>query len=364
MTYTVEAPNLLGQFLSSPWLRAFVLFLVTAGLAWRDPRRMRVAVSLGVFTWYVGVLVLSEVALYSERVSAQGEMIYFLTLAGLLLVLLLGGAGFLIWTGVVLVAREGGGFAHYLSLVAGVGLLVYVFALFWAVVRNDAALFMPLFLLIFPVSVLVFGLFSYLQYSALYGWWAKRFARPGSVVLVLGAGLVDGHVSPLLADRLDLGLRMYSKSLVTYPQATFVVSGGKGSDEAVAEGEAMGAYVLGQGFGAGDLAGGELVQEVRSVSTYENLTFSRELVESMGVSGPVDWMVVTSDFHGFRAALLLSKLGMRGNAVGARSRTYFWVSAKLREYIAILNDHRGVTVSLTALAALPLVVYLVNVFVS
>lgn len=340
--------------LANPWFRVGLLAVITAVMAYRDPRRMRVAVFLAWTVSYAVWLLLGAVGVRLNQISDQDGAIYLLVLGAFTLLLLLGVVVFFTWTGAVLVIREGPSVPHFLSLAAGVAIAVYMAALVVTAMEESEGLFVLLALVALPLSTFSFGLFAYLQYSALYGWWAKRLAPPGNVVTVLGAGLKKDRVTPLLAKRLDLGLEMYAKSLDIYPDATLIVSGGKGGDEWISEGEAMGNYVRETGW-----TRGRLLQEMRSVSTEENLRFSAELLEDEGVAppGPTTWMVVTSDFHAFRAAMLMSRMGLDGNAVGARSVTYFWTSAKLREFIAILAENRVSTVFFIVTSGLPLAAY-------
>ncbi|WP_129587560.1 YdcF family protein [Actinomyces minihominis] len=332
-----------------------MLAVYTLVVTLRNPRRMRAAVGLGLtlFSLVMGLvpLLFSVSGVISEE-TAPWVLLAFLVVAALTV---LGVAVFLIWAGVVLLIREGLSVSHSLSLAVGAGILGYLALGLIAVFGNNRALEVDLMLLVLPIFFFGFTLFSYLLYSGIYGVWARRWARPGEVVVVLGSGLIGDRVPPLLARRLDLGLEMYRKSLRKWQAPLLVVSGGKGSDEVVAEGEAMGRYVLDSGLP--EVAGGgvaELVVENRSASTEENLEFTSELIAARGVNGP--WMVVSSDFHAFRAALLMSQQGLPGNAVGARSVRYFWASAKLREFIAILAMFPKWTVTFTVLSALPFAV--------
>lgn len=54
-----------------------------------------------------------------------------------------------------------------------------------------------------------------------------------------------------------------------------IMSGGKGGDEQIAEGEAMKRYALEQG-----IPEDRILVEDQSENTYENMLFSRQLIES------------------------------------------------------------------------------------
>lgn len=334
------------------WAPAVVLILITALMIWRDPRRMRCAVFVGLSLSAVALTLSPSLFRWLEDIAGDDAPYVLLGVLGLGLLLVLGVSVFLIWAGVVLIVREGFSVAHSLSLVLGVATLGSLALVYTAAVDNTTSLIAYLLMLMFPMALFGFALFSFLAYSALYGAWAKRWATPGQVVVVLGSGLIGDRVPPLLARRIDLGVEMYAKSLRRWPEPLLIMSGGKGGDELISEAEGMGKYVLARGLPQVEGAEAELALETESASTEENVRFSRALALERDLVGP--WMAVTSDFHAFRAAMLLSREGIKGNAVGARTAAYFWPSAKLREFIAILASTPRWTVTFAVLSALPL----------
>jgi uncharacterized SAM-binding protein YcdF (DUF218 family) len=59
-------------------------------------------------------------------------------------------------------------------------------------------------------------------------------------------------------------------------------------------------------------------------------------------------MVVTSDFHAFRAALMARRLGIRGQVTGARVAGYYRPSAVLREFAAVFLRYWVINLSICA----------------
>lgn len=59
-------------------------------------------------------------------------------------------------------------------------------------------------------------------------------------MVVLGAGLSGDKVTPLLASRIEKGIAICQK----HPGSKFIMSGGQGPDELIAEGQAMANYAL------------------------------------------------------------------------------------------------------------------------
>ncbi|GAA1170267.1 ElyC/SanA/YdcF family protein [Nesterenkonia xinjiangensis] len=142
---------------------------------------------------------------------------------------------------------------------------------------------------------------------------------------MLGAGLINGQVLPLLAGRLCRGLHAQRQ----YGAKLLVTSGGQGQDEPVPEGDAMRDYLMSQG-----VTPDRVIAETASSNTAENLKFSRELLGDPQSSV----LVVTSSYHVFRTALLTRKLGMRAHVIGPRTVWYYFPSVVIREFIGILRD--------------------------
>ena len=66
-------------------------------------------------------------------------------------------------------------------------------------------------------------------------------------------------------------------------------------------------------------------------------------------------VIVTSGFHAFRAAIIARRLGINGQATGARTAGYYWPGAMLREFAAVLYSYKLVNAGVCALiVVLPL----------
>lgn len=143
-------------------------------------------------------------------------------------------------------------------------------------------------------------------------------------IVVLGAGLLGDQVTPLLVGRIDAGLKL----LACNPKAKLILSGGQGPGETMPEGEAMALYCVNHGADPG-----RLVIENRSVNTYENLIFSRELFRP----GSRRIAIVTTRYHVFRALLLAKNLRIPCKGYGSKTKWYFSLNAMLREFIGYLS---------------------------
>src|SRR5256885_16446595 len=161
---------------------------------------------------------------------------------------------------------------------------------------------------------------------------------------VLGAGLHEGGgVPPLLASRLERARRVY-QTLAGRRKTSpvLIVSGGQGSDERVSEAEAMARYLIGRG-----VPEDHVVREDQSRTTEENLTFSQAIMER---SRPgYRCIIVTSNYHVFRAAIVARRLGVNGQVTGARTPGYYWPTAMLREFAAVFLTYKTVIFGISAL---------------
>lgn len=115
--------------------------------------------------------------------------------------------------------------------------------------------------------------------------------------IVLGASLWNDVPSPGLAERLDHAFELYRAGTVRH----LLLTGGLGSGATITEAEGMRNYLLDKGVPAETM---EL--ETKSTSTYENLKFSKSIMEERGWKTAV---IVTHQYHGSRAGDIAEFLG-------------------------------------------------------
>lgn len=171
-------------------------------------------------------------------------------------------------------------------------------------------------------------------------------------VIVLGARVQEHTVSNSLRKRLDRAM-VYAEE---NPDTILVLSGGKGGGETVSEAQAMYDYLVYNG-----VSSRQLLMEDRSVSTVENIAYSkivieqdrmkekRELIPRSRKNGSVPYViapdrpleigVLTSNFHIYRARLTAEKWGF-GNVYGisADSDPVLFVHLCVRECASIIKD--------------------------
>lgn len=337
------------------WVPALLVAALGVVLVRRDPRRMLPGLVLTALLFMVlGRLLTSLVDLgdHLDPVLGPAYVLLAFMAVALLSVVLLG--VFLVWNTFEMLRKEGRRPAALVTGASGMLLLAYVAAALLAVLMNSGEAIAWLVFLGLPLGYVGFVFASFILYASAYGWATKRFVRPVAAVVVLGAGLVGGErVSPLLAARLDLGRKVYERSRNAGLETMLVPSGGKGEDEKLSEAEAMGNYLREMGVPAE-----RILLEDRSTDTRENLEFSSEVIQRAGVTGDV--AVATNNYHAFRAATLMRAAGIPGYALGAPTARYYWPSATVREFIAILRDNLVVNVIAAVVLLLPLLLRLAS----
>lgn len=258
-------------------------------------------------------------------------------------------AGFLISNGVRMMHREGRSLGNLLSLIAGLALLgLPVVAALLVITLNPVAIGLAA-LLFFLCSYFGVVFVVFLAYAVVYGR-MNHTITPASVV-ILGSQIINGKVPPLLRSRLDKGLEVYRGASAQEELAPLLIpSGGQGADESRPEGAAMADYLVAAGAPSE-----HVVAEERATTTAENLQFSAAVAQEQGRGGAM--VIVTNNYHVLRAALLSRKLGLDAQVVGSPTARYFLPSAFLREYAAILTEHK-VLHALLCLPFLALTVFL------
>ncbi len=250
----------------------------------------------------------------------------------------------LLWNAWIVWRRESHSLGNMLTLFLG---LVVILAPFFSrfIKANLPA----------PVTQFLLNTFSFLTLYAVFwllnfmtSFLITRIFRPKlhqDYIIVLGAGLINGNeVSPLLASRIlkakQFGDLQYQKT-GKFPLVIF--SGGQGADETLPEGQAMKAYAMAHG-----MADYPLIAETKSKKTYENMLFSKRLLEQRQLNLQ-QGIFATSDYHTFRAAGYARFVGLNIDGIGAKTSKFFIPNAFIREYIAILMQHKVFHVIVIAL---------------
>lgn len=188
-----------------------------------------------------------------------------------------------------------------------------------------------MFFAVLELCYVGFTLVAFFIYSLFYCALPKRIRC--DYIIVNGAGLLDGNrVSPLLAGRLNKAIKIYNKSK---SKSKLLVSGGQGGDETESEAAAMKKYLITMGIPKGDI-----IVENKSTTTYENLKFSKEILDNINKGNKYTCIFVTSNYHVFRTSMFAKKLKLKAQGVGCKTAAYYWPSAFLREYVATFVHYK------------------------
>jgi len=147
------------------------------------------------------------------------------------------------------------------------------------------------------------------------------------VVIVLGAGVRGESVTRPLARRLDEAFYHWQRN----PDAYVIVTGGLGNRATITEAEAMARYLQRRG-----VPRSRILLEEYSTSTYENLKFARAILDEH-FPGEYSAVLITNDFHLYRAVQTARSVGLYVNRRGAYTDWYSWPVNYLREMLAVVN---------------------------
>jgi len=145
--------------------------------------------------------------------------------------------------------------------------------------------------------------------------------KNSNILVILGAKVPNGEISPVLKSRLDKGFELWQQS----PHLKVIVSGG-GSEAPIFEAQLMHDYLLQKGMNPQNI-----FIESKSTNTYENLQNCRGMCSN-------SCTVVSSEFHAVRTIFLAKRLGMEATFIGAKTPKGRRLKNEAREHIAIIKS--------------------------
>lgn len=228
---------------------------------------------------------------------------------------------------------------YFISIVGYIG-LTSKFMLIWLVLGILAILIGIGFKLDFHIKyeglkILKYILVAFIIVGSIFfigveGLIVKGFAEKApeelDYIIVLGAKIRESGPSKILRERLDEAIIYLDNN----PETLVVVSGGQGVDEPTTEAEGMETYLVEKGIGKE-----RIIREDQSTSTYENLLYSKELLNSSENSVGI----VSSNFHIFRATKIAEKLEYNHvYGIAAPSDKKLLAHNMLREFFGVSKD--------------------------
>ena len=202
-------------------------------------------------------------------------------------------------------------------------------------------------------NLICFVLISYYPLSGLFGGFAGLFGcyidflisgillsaytaakhRPEydkDFVVILGCSISkNGGLLPLLKGRTNRAIRFaWDQERACGKSARFIPTGGQGADEIMSEGTAMELYLMSHGAEQY-----EILTEKASVNTYENMLFSKKIIDDAKADAKVCF--VTTNYHVLRSGMLAKKVGLDAEGLASSTKWYFWPNGLAREIFAI-----------------------------
>lgn len=302
------------------WLPALVWGAIFVWSYRREPRQFRNAFFF-IFFCASALLAASE-QLNQWWITAP--IMIFIAVSPLITII------FMLVNEVQLVRREGFSLSHALPLLFACAIVAWFLAVPAAFVVG-----VPGFVLGFLFAMTLCGAWFFLSFVALllYSWLYRSLPRKRQYefIVIHGAGLNGTELTPLLRGRVD---RAYDLWIKQEKRGIFIPSGGQGSDEEISEAEAMARYLRSRG-----VSDSSIVVEDHSTTTWENLTYSRDLIARLSDGAPRRAALVTSDYHVFRTALYARAVGFRADGLGSKTAGYYFPTAFIREFIAISSRY-------------------------
>ncbi|ECW8241084.1 YdcF family protein, partial [Listeria monocytogenes] len=141
-------------------------------------------------------------------------------------------------------------------------------------------------------------------------------------VLILGAKVNGDPAEPaeVLKERLDAAVTYLNEN----PTMQVVVSGGQGEDESASEASAMEEYLVNKG-----ITRSRIKIEDKSRRTEENIKYSK------GKFNLGKTVIVTSDYHMYRALMLAKRQGLDASGLPAKSQSVIKIKNMMRETLSI-----------------------------
>ncbi len=146
--------------------------------------------------------------------------------------------------------------------------------------------------------------------------------------LVLGAGVRNGEPSPMLADRLDTAISLYKSGTVH----KLLMSGDHGQTD-YDEVHVMRSYAMDKGVPSEDI-----FMDHAGFSTYESVYRARDVFAADSI------VIVTQQYHLYRALYIANKLGVKAYGVSADLQEYIGQTIRELREIAARDKDFGICI--------------------
>ncbi|RVU71447.1 MULTISPECIES: YdcF family protein [Lactobacillus] len=319
----------------------FSILLTLALIIWlvcwlKEPRRLINGILFTVFILLLAIWF--TIMVFSTHLKTLMSFYGFLVLAIMLLILLIAAFSwvFLFWNAYFVWKYESHTLPNLLTLILGIGIIIA-----WVIAIWDPSHYLPEWVKLILTSApaiaiyLLFIMYNFLVNLILYQFVPRRYNQ--DYLIVLGAGLLKGRtVTPLLAGRINRAIQFAHKQVAKgRKMPKFIMSGGQGGDEKVAEAQAMAEYAMSRGIDPK-----QILLEKESKNTYQNMVYSKKIAIKDFGSENFKAKFFSNNYHIFRAGLFAKMAGLNANGVGCYTRFYFLPNAVIREFAGVFVMHK------------------------
>lgn len=148
-----------------------------------------------------------------------------------------------------------------------------------------------------------------------------------NIVIVLGCAVRGNVPSVMLRQRINAAYDFLEKN----PESVAILSGGQGPGENISETECMYNVLTDMG-----IDGTRLFLEDKSTDTYENITFSKKLIDDNNLHGNV--AIASSDFHLKRAAMVAKKQGIDAKRITCKTDFFLAPTYYVRDTLGVILE--------------------------
>lgn len=152
-------------------------------------------------------------------------------------------------------------------------------------------------------------------------------AKNEETVIVLGCAVVGERPSWMLGYRIDSAY----KYLDEHPDSVAVLSGGQGNNEDISEAQCMFNVLTEKG-----IAADRLYLEDKSTNTFENISFSKKIIDENNLS--TDVAIATSSFHLKRATIIADKQGLNPARISSYTSHFLRATYYVRDTFGVIKE--------------------------
>lgn len=146
-------------------------------------------------------------------------------------------------------------------------------------------------------------------------------------VIVLGCAVMGDQPSWMLLHRIESAYEYLEEN----PDSVAILSGGQGDNEDISEAQCMFNVLTEKGIDEN-----RLYLEDKSTDTFENITFSKQIIDSNELS--TDVAIASSNFHLKRATMVAEKQGLTAKRISAKTSTFLTPTYYVRDTLGVILE--------------------------